>query len=628
MICGLGFGLQVRQLGFYWDDYASLYVYQEHGAEVFAEWSGGQARLVAGYVLTAMWDTFGANPTPWHILNFALYGLSVLLFWGILRCVWPQHRTQTTLTALLFAVYPSYHLRPIPISLVIVLSLAVCLLSFYLTCWAVTRRNIPLAVVAATLIPIYQLMYEQNLAYEALRPLLILYMLGSWRPRVWWPFVLPAFTVATALAVYRFVLFEPNSTYATYNEPFYLKSVEGWLLIFKYGVAAPAKMLVWDWWGVPWRVFAIESIDVDFPGLAAILALIACLFYLWRHQDQHFAPKRETLGIAVIGFLMTSLLLFFVHAVGRVVTDGFDSRWALTPSLMLALILGWGLPRLLRSAALGYMVLATLIALGVAVQVGVNEAYIADWQLRQSLGWQMRWRAPSLQSGTMVAWVTDKDSFAFDRALNDYELTAHFNLYYPDETNYPLIVGAEPAMVGLILADSLPHSGQWSETISGRDIIFRGWDYDLSKLIVFGYDGGCLITADSNTTLQLSNQVLFQGLAPLHQSGQILMEDGLAPLSVAGEEPAHEWCYYYQRVQWALQFKSPPDAADIADQTVRLGFSPSVGHEREWLPFILAYQAAGRLDSAQPLIYRLLLADTDNYALYCAYVDDASKCSP
>jgi hypothetical protein len=618
MVCTLGFGWQIGKLGFYWDDYASVVVYESHGADVFADWSTGQGRPVAGYLLSFMWDEVGLNPLVWHGLDFALYVASVLLFWAILRRLWPDYRTQATLTALLFAVYPSYQLRPIPISLVIVLSLTLCLLSFWLMILAVQRRSILLLLLATLLIPVYQLIYEQNLAFEALRPLILMTLFGTWQPRAWMRYWLPLGVVAALLVIYRFVLFEPNSTYATYNDPFNLKTIDGWLLIARQSLNAPIKMLFFDWVHVPWRLFGEAKIDSDLPGFIATFFLVACLGYLWKFSDDKLPRYRETLGLVAVAVGVIALLLFFVHAVGQVLGDGFNSRWALSPSLLAALILGWGIPRLLRSAVIGHLVLVALILLGLAAQVAVNEYYADDWELRRELGWQMRWRAPSVAPGTTFTLVTSPDTFAFDRQLNDYELTGHFNLYYPLE-DYPAMAGGEPRIIRLIYTADLPQQGQWSQVISGSNVIFRDWPFDLDRLVVFGYDGGCLVTAQPDQRVQAIDNSLFEGFAPLHHPSQFQAQsiNTEALPSVIGSESEHRWCFYYQRVQWALQYASPEEAAALVDEARTQGFAPTPGHEEEWLPMIEAYLQVGRSQDAEPMIYAMLLADEHSRAVIC-----------
>jgi len=599
-VCFLSFGVFIPQLGFYWDDFASLYVVNQQGTDVFTAWSAGQARPLAGLFSGWMWELAGARPLAWHGFHFVLYVLSVLLFWRSLRLLWGGYRPQTTLMALLFAVYPSYHLRPIPISFELILSLNFFLLSFWLSLWAARRGSLGWALLAAALVPVYQLTYEQNLVYEALRPLAMWMVLGfsvqNLRPlaRLWAGFVV----AGLGLVVYRLVLFQPSETYGTYNT----LTVSNVLLLFKLSIAEPFKILVVDWVALPWRFFT--RYDIDVPATAATLALLACLFYLWRWGNARLHSAQTAGWVGVVGVGIISGLLLAIHLVGRVLQDGFNSRWALSPSLMAAVVLGVVVPRLVRSAHLGQMILALLVALGVAVQVQVSKSYAEDWALRRDLFWQLRWRAPALEPQTMFVLVTAPDTFAFDRQLNDYELSAHASAHY-SSPSYPAIAGATSANLKSLVSNRRPTRGNWALATSGYEVIFRNWEFDLDKLLVFGYDGSCLLTADASVFAQNMPNADYHSLARLHQPSAIRavpLAESPPPTALAEPEPAHGWCFYYQQVQWALQFGDDATLRDLLATFAAQGVAAPKDHEAEWIPFVLAYNRLGDYAQAERLL--------------------------
>jgi hypothetical protein len=624
-LCLLSFGLQLPGLGFYWDDYASLYVYQKYGSEVFTDWTSGQGRPLGGFLIGQLWGLIGVDALPWHLLNFVLYVASVLLFWGILRSLLPKYPAQTTLTALLFAVYPSYHLRPIPISFSLIASLVLLLLSFWLMLMAVRQKSHALNILAAIFIPLNLLIYEQNFGYEILRPLLIGIVLFSgatdWRNhwREILPYWIPHMVAVFVFIMYRGFIFQPNETYASYNTPSNLKSLDGLLLTFKRSVAAPTQMIAVDWFQIPWRLFVTESSDVDIPGVLAILVLLLCLLYLWRFPQSNELGREWVLATTILSFVMISALLLSVHLVGRVLEVGFNSRWALSPSLMAAVFLGLGLPSLLRSSHLGQIVLVILVTLGVAVQVGVNQEYADDWALRRDLWWQIRWRAPLMEPNTLLIFVDDSGELAFSRSMNDYELAGHSNLFYDVDT-YPLLGAGEARLLENILIQDKAQSGSWSEATSRKDVIFRDWEFDLDQVVVFGYNGGCLLTADPLTHAQVMNHQDFLNLAPLHNAASILdqgLDDFVPYQKVVEPEPPRNWCFYYQQTQWSLQYGYNPAAAAMADAVVQQGLNPIKGHEVEWLPFIEAYNMMGQYDDAKRLVYRVAFASEEAQSYLC-----------
>lgn len=614
-ICVLSFGLQIPRLGFYWDDYASLYLHTKFGDEGLTDLFSGQARPLAGQLGAFLWNTIGANPAGWHTVNFALTLIATLTFWRILRLLWPGYKTQTTLIALLFAVYPSYHLRPIAISFYLIIALTLFLISFWLSLVAAQKRSIPLAIAAALMIPIYQMIYEQNIPYEALRPLAMGWILFrgtqvEWRSylspllKLWFPYPL----ITLAVLFYRFIIFEPDPTYERYNQ-IQFNSLDTILLVFKRSVVAPIDMLLMDWIQVPHAVFSVEKIDADIPGLMAALFTLVAILYFWKHQDWRVQNTKTVLVVGALAAGMIPVLLLSIHLVGRALEVGFNSRWALSPTPLAALVVGLAVPRLVRSAALGQLLLLGLVVFGVAIQTGINQAYVADWELRRDLWWQLQWRAPHLAPDTLVVIYLPREYLAFDRVITDYEVTTHTNLHYSGE-NYPYVVGASDALVTGLLISGRPLEGIWSDSVSlNPDVSFRNWAFDLDNAVVFGYDGGCLHTA--NPTFPSQSLSIMDNLAQFHHPERILDISSGTAAEVVEPEPEKTWCYYYQQIQRALDLNQNEQAAKLADEAK--GFSPVFRHEIEWLPVIEAYNRVGR-DVTQ---YLYAIATLDSQTVLC-----------
>ena len=92
---GLAYGLMIRRLGFYWDDWEILYLSS-------AARYPGQIFLYSFRPLHVLLDivtvrALGFSPLPWHLLMLAIRYLGALVFWKLLAAVWPEHpgRTRT-----------------------------------------------------------------------------------------------------------------------------------------------------------------------------------------------------------------------------------------------------------------------------------------------------------------------------------------------------------------------------------------------------------------------------------------------------------------------------------------------------------------------------------------------------
>jgi hypothetical protein len=71
------------------------------------------------------------------------------------------------------------------------------------------------------------------------------------------------------------------------------------------------------------------------------------------------------------------------------------------------------------------------------------------------------------------------------------------------------------------------------------------------------------------------------------------------PLDIFGSEPAHTWCYYYQKAMYARQVGDWKEIAQLADEAQARGFgtlTPS-----EWMPFLEGYANVGRYKDAKRL---------------------------
>lgn len=618
LICSLTYGLFLTQWGFYWDDYASVFVYQVHGSGIFEDWFGGQARPIGGILSGAIWDAGGINPLVWHVLNFGLYTLAVILFWRILRLLWREHPAWTTLVALLFAVYPSYHLRPIGISFNLILGLVIALLSFWLSLMAVQRKNHLLAWLAALLIPVHVLIYEQNLGYEALRPLAMWMLVGfSWQAlrRVVLPLWIPSVIASAGTLIYRFVIFEPDETYGSYNQ--LSLSLDSIILAVKRSVAEPFEMLIVDWWRVPARVFLEHDIDLDRPALLSVIGLGLVLAYVWRFQND--VPLRIRYPVVGIGILLAMMggLLLLVHLVGREVTEGFNSRWALTPSPLAALVLGIVVTRLVKTPAFAHLILAIGVLVGMLSQMGIGQIYADDWELRRELGWQMHWRAPDIEPDTLIVILFGEHTLAFDREITDYEVATHANFYYFGE-RYPWIGGGDWQSMLALLASDAPRQGRWGTGIRASESIFRDWQFDWENTLIFAYDGGCLLTATPQLSTAARPIPSLQALQFLHNPAVIRdtpLSDATPPDAIVAPEPLHGWCFYYQQIQWALQFGQVEQAAELAAQARRLGFAPV--HSIEWLPVIEAFNRTGQESEAEKLLASIALDNANAHQYAC-----------
>jgi len=66
----------------------------------------------------------------------------------------------------------------------------------------------------------------------------------------------------------------------------------------------------------------------------------------------------------------------------------------------------------------------------------------------------------------------------------------------------------------------------------------------------------------------------------------------ILPSGLFGSEPAHGWCYYYQKAALARQAGDWKSVAALGEKALSDGFYPS--DKIEWMPFLQAYVSLGQ----------------------------------
>jgi hypothetical protein len=90
-------------------------------------------------------------------------------------------------------------------------------------------------------------------------------------------------------------------------------------------------------------------------------------------------------------------------------------------------------------------------------------------------------------------------------------------------------------------------------------------------------------------------------LVPMSDLSRILPAPAPVPpdTDIFGPEPAHAWCYFFQKADLARQVEDWDEVLDLYRQAQQLGFSP--GYGAEYIPFIEAYAQTGDWQSAYDL---------------------------
>jgi len=198
-----------------------------------------------------------------------------------------------------------------------------------------------------------------------------------------------------------------------------------------------------------------------------------------------------------------------------------------------------------------------------------------DWDSHKNLFWQMTWRAPGLEKDTVVLMNEELLYYA------DNSLSATLNwIYAPDnrtaEVDYVLFYPTN--RLGASLPALTPDLPIFYDYLAG---VFRG---STSQVVVFYYSPpGCLRVIDPDidpANRLIPEDSLLREAAALSSTAHILNKPAAQMPAVYGPEPAHGWCYYFQKADLARQLGDWEAVTRLGDDAFASGDYPNDPVER------------------------------------------------
>ena len=436
------YGIYIRWFGLYGDDWIYLWNYHQFGAGNFVQFVSTDRPFSAWlYVLTSA--LFGEHVWLYHVFLIVLRWLSAVLFWWILRIVWPEKVRQASWAALLFALYPGFRQQPISVQFILhfsildlfLLSVATMLLAAkqqHKKFWTLTITSVISAL------SIFSLEYFVGL--EMLRPVLLWLVLAesapTWRRHAWlvlraW---FPTLLVLMAFAVWRVFIF----SFPTYTPNF--------LYQFQESPVQAAKQLalrmISDWKAVTygaWRqvlTFPEQRADLLFY-VALVLAGFALTFFILNRWQQEEGVSQESVSLRLKEWPVSGLLVgvfsllvaglpFWVTLIPLDLAFPWD-RATLPFMFGVSLLIAAGLDLVIRPKFQA-LLLSVLVGLAIGSHFQNAVIYREEWRELQNYFWQLSWRAPALQSGTIII----SDDIPLWR-YSDNDLTPLVNWVYAPE---------------------------------------------------------------------------------------------------------------------------------------------------------------------------------------------------
>jgi hypothetical protein len=313
---------------------------------------------------------------------------------------------------------------------------------------------------------------------------------------------------------------------------------------------------------------------------------------------------RDLCWMGLLGTLFGVLPIVFAN---RTVSFAL-SHYALPASLAGAVMFA-GLISFMRSNAMQAAWFAGAIALAVMTHQAVQVKALAEQHAIQEFWWQVSWRAPSLRPETLMvinypsASIGD-DGFGVMEAAN----LVYFGDAAPDEAGVvhysvsaisPTAANVKDVLVGNLYRET----GYRSHTVN----------FDYGNVLVMSQptDDSCVHVIDGDRpVLSISDPGNILLVAGVSEIDNVLSATASRrpPTFAFGVEPAHEWCYYFENADLAVQRQDWQQAAELGSEAIERQLTPE--DQAEWLPFVQAYAILGDENMVRGLSTRL---NIDNF---------------
>jgi len=622
----VAYGILSPWIGFYWDDWSFAWILHFLGPREFIP-AFAPFRPLLGPIFMVTTSLFGEHPFTWQIFAMALRYLTGLGVWWSFSKVWPDYKCQVGLLSLCFIVFPGYQSQWVALthSNQELISLAAYLFSFGFTALAVRQPGQRFVNTTVSLLLMFLGLFptEYFFGLELLRPIIIFFILKATDTikqdmvktlRTWLPYLVLWISNSLFLIFYR-----RSGVYESYG----VKA----LGIFQLELLQLIARLIEDTikaigiaglqaWTAPLNLLTQPLLVISnllTIILIGVVAGVMSIFLLRLYRDN---PQDEPLTTAGVPWSVQAIILGIVGILmGRLPSwaAGLPLQlWFSRDRFLLSMMLGSSflfiglLDFFIKNSRRKIILVSIFIALAVGQQFSSANSFRVDWLNQRDFFWQLAWRIPAMHTDTLL--LTHELPLMFE---SDYNLSAPLSwIYAPEQPaqKMPYMFAYTKARLGSSLLPSL-HSGQ-DISARYRTVNFNG---NTSDVIVFYHPvPGCVrildpVYASADTVPDMT--YMLTDAIPLSDLSRIITdaEQPILPAYLFGLEPAHSWCYYYQKADLARQAGDWQTVVSLGDEALEKGYAAIM--PAEWLPFIEAYAAVGEFQDAVDLTVRTVEGD-------------------
>jgi hypothetical protein len=587
----LAYGLFFWRLGFYWDDQPISWIRYQLGSEATARYFS-DSRPVWALVYQITGFLLPQNPAVWQWFGMFWRWAGVFVFWQVMTDLFPRRRDLAFLLALLALLYPGFNQQWVSY----VYSHFFIVLFFLLFSWRLMLRGKTLPAMIFSALNL--IMFEYFFMLEFMRPFILWMILRGERLTLRQRFLkvfkawIPYLGVIVFAIFYRSLVYSHPGFGYSLTEEVARAPIETLTQLVLHVLSS-----LWAAAGGAW----IQAFQFPHPavngwrtsGLYLFVVLtVGGLVLLKRQSGDSTDAARKQDAFWLIGLGAVMLLMGGVPywVTNLPVTLGFPANRALLSFMFGACFLLLGLLHLLP-VRVTYFAAVLLIALSAGRQFLWSVDYLRDWQSQKNLFWQMTWRSPGIQPGTIVL-MNEELKFNADNSLS-----APLNWIYAPETR--------TRQVGYVLLYPTNRLGASLPALEPGlsiryDFLAASFEGNTSDALAFYYDPpACLRLLEPD--LDPSNRLipaesLMREASALSNADRILLEGQAVMPAIYGPEPAHGWCYYFQKADLARQRGDWEQVARLGNAAFQLDDYPNDPIER--FVFIEGYAHVGDWEKA------------------------------
>lgn len=598
----------IHKLGYFNDDWYLMYDVRVHGAQFFHDIFSSD-RPGRAYLMIPMYSLFGLNPLPYNVSAYVFRLLGGISFFWVLQLLWPERKSFALIAALLFTIYPGFLSQHNAIdyqSHMVALFFAILSISLTLKAILSVRVQVKVGWAALSIISgwIALSQMEYYIGIEAFRLACIVVL--TWRSKGpefrrkvqvsffnWLPFAI----VPAGFLFWRIFLFEAERKATDIGSQLgqlFTSPLTGlWWLTYLFQDFFNVLLTPWV---LPWSIFVLpmrlqnQLIGFGLAGVAVLLFVLGSR--LVEEQDPETlagsGPRetREQMWVGVIAILGG---LAPVIAANRHIILPDYSRYTLIASIGAVILLSAFIQQL-SSIRLRNVIVGLLIVIGVLTHYGNSVKAAADTEGVQNFWWQVAWRAPQFESGTTISVTYPNVAIQEDYFM--WGAAGH--IYYPGPKNKDDLQIQLPAIVLNEYSVSRILSKRGEDTYIKRGGVEVVNEYDRVLVMTQPTDNSCVRILDGDSPdLSLHDQNRVMLVAPYSKLDSVVTDGNSPnpPTVIFGDEPLHDWCYFYQKADLARQRGAWDEVIALYETANQMGYRPN--DQIELMPFLQAYAYKG-----------------------------------